>query len=188
MRAAERHGVTLRRNPCSIVADPTDHDLAAFKPMRAHPHRSRAKRFSEKRWSSPRAGAPRGTRAAWSSGDRRPEQGHDAVAGVLVDRPLEAVRRRRGCGSIIGRSCQPSSPSFSESSVEPAMSAKSTVTCLRSPSRAEREVRMRSARCLGVYERGACGDAAPSGRPQESQKRASTRLGRPQLAQSIPLR
>src|SRR5262245_9561242 len=38
--------------------------------------------------------------------------------------------------------------------MEPLRSAKSTVICLRSPSRAALEVRMRSARCLGVYVSG----------------------------------
>src|SRR5712691_11684747 len=40
------------------------------------------------------------------------------------------------------------------SSIDPLRSAKSTVTCLRSPSTALLEVRMRSARCLGVYVSG----------------------------------
>src|SRR5262249_1143449 len=39
-------------------------------------------------------------------------------------------------------------------SVEPLRSTKSTVTCLRSPSRAAREVRIFSAKCLGVYAAG----------------------------------
>src|SRR5215470_15214094 len=39
-------------------------------------------------------------------------------------------------------------------SIEPLRSAKSTVTCLRSPSSAAFEFRMRSARCLGVYVSG----------------------------------
>src|SRR5215510_13281591 len=40
------------------------------------------------------------------------------------------------------------------SSIEPFRSAKSTVTCLRSPSSALLEVRIFSARCLGVYVSG----------------------------------
>src|SRR5262245_32075924 len=40
------------------------------------------------------------------------------------------------------------------SSIEPLRSANSTVTCLRSPSRAALEVRIFSARCLGVYASG----------------------------------
>ena len=84
--------------------------------------------------------------------------------------------------------CQASSPSRFESSVEPAMSANSTVTCLRSPSSAEREVRIRSARCRGVYARGGRPAAAPSGAPQWSQKRASARLLRPHDAQFMRLR
>jgi hypothetical protein len=43
-----------------------------------------------------------------------------------------------------------SGPTRSASGVELAMSQNSTVTCLRSPSSAAREVRIRSARCLGV--------------------------------------
>ncbi len=41
------------------------------------------------------------------------------------------------------------------SSIEPFRSAKRTVTCLRSPSRAAFDVRIFSARCFGVYESGA---------------------------------
>jgi len=43
-----------------------------------------------------------------------------------------------------------SGPTRSARGVELARSQKSTVTCLRSPSSAAREVRMRSAKCLGV--------------------------------------
>src|SRR6185503_18436793 len=46
------------------------------------------------------------------------------------------------------------------SSIEPLRSAKRTVTCLRSPSRAALEVRIFSARCFGVYESGAANLAA----------------------------
>src|SRR3990172_4370956 len=49
------------------------------------------------------------------------------------------------------RSLRASSGSRSaSSSIEPRMSANSTVTCLRSPSTAARDVRIRSARCRGV--------------------------------------
>src|SRR4029077_2859768 len=48
----------------------------------------------------------------------------------------------------------------SASSIEPFTSANSTVTCLRSPSRALREVRIFSARCLGVEGAGDLGAAA----------------------------
>src|SRR5712691_1031644 len=44
-----------------------------------------------------------------------------------------------------------------------AVSAKSTVTCLRSPSRALRELRILSARCLGVYDVGEATLAAGAG-------------------------
>jgi hypothetical protein len=47
-------------------------------------------------------------------------------------------------------SCQVSGSRSSLSSMELVTSAKSTVTCLRSPSSAEREVRIFSARCRGV--------------------------------------
>src|SRR5215813_8120872 len=54
------------------------------------------------------------------------------------------------------RSLRASSGSRSASnSIDPLRSAKSTVTCLRSPSRAPLEVRIFSARCLGVYASGA---------------------------------
>src|SRR5438105_4456410 len=63
------------------------------------------------------------------------------------------------------------------SSIEPLRSANRTVTCLRSPSRAAREVRMRSARCLGVYASGAAGLGAgavgtSTGVPHSMQKRS----------------
>src|SRR5438132_4487034 len=48
-------------------------------------------------------------------------------------------------------SCTTSGSSCSASVVKPATSANSTVTCLRSPSSALLEVRIFSARCLGVY-------------------------------------
>src|SRR3989441_9770176 len=53
------------------------------------------------------------------------------------------------------RLCIASAPNCSASEVEFAMSQKRTVTCFRSPSRALREVRIFSARCLGVY---VCGE------------------------------
>src|SRR5262249_36255905 len=57
-------------------------------------------------------------------------------------------------------------------------SAKSTVTCLRSPSRAAFEVRIFSARCFGVYASGeTCRPVAgaPTGSPHSRQKLASAR-------------
>jgi hypothetical protein len=47
-----------------------------------------------------------------------------------------------------------SGPTRSASGVELAMSQNSTVTCLCSPASAARVVRIRSARCLGVYAAG----------------------------------
>src|SRR5262245_34333734 len=53
--------------------------------------------------------------------------------------------------------CHSSGSSCSASSIEPFTSAKRAVTCLRSPSSADLDCRILSARCLGVYERGSCG-------------------------------
>ena len=47
-------------------------------------------------------------------------------------------------------SCTTSGSSCSASVVKPATSANRTVTCLRSPSSALRDVRIFSARCFGV--------------------------------------
>src|SRR6059036_2413302 len=59
------------------------------------------------------------------------------------------------------------------SSIEPLRSAKSTVTCLRSPTRVTPVVRIFSARCWGVYACGEAAAAAPSSRfPHSLQKRA----------------
>ena len=49
----------------------------------------------------------------------------------------------------------------SASSIEPITSANSTVTCLRSPSRAPRPARIFSARCSGRWERGSGATGAP---------------------------
>src|SRR5262245_23549910 len=50
--------------------------------------------------------------------------------------------------------CHSSASTCSARSIEPFTSAKRTVTCFRSPSRALREVRIFSARWRGVYDRG----------------------------------
>src|SRR4029077_4120437 len=63
--------------------------------------------------------------------------------------PSERVAKKR---SMI--LCHSSGSTCSARSIEPFTSAKRTVTCLRSPSRALRDVRIFSARCFGVYERG----------------------------------
>src|SRR5262249_30266707 len=82
------------------------------------------------------------------------------------------------CSSTGSRSFRASSGSRSaSSSIEPLRSANSTVTCLRSPSRVALEVRIFSARCLGVYasgegERDAAGvSPAVSGIPHLLQNR-----------------
>ena len=83
--------------------------------------------------------------------DRRAEQRHEAVAEELVDRALVAMHLgQRSSKNRSSSSCIASGPSCSASGVESAMSQKSTVTCLRSPSSALRELRMRSARYRGV--------------------------------------
>src|SRR5215813_15169402 len=59
------------------------------------------------------------------------------------------------CSSTGSRSFRAFSGSRSaSSSIEPLRSANRMVTCLRSPSRAAFEFRMRSARCFGVYVSG----------------------------------
>jgi hypothetical protein len=69
------------------------------------------------------------------------------IAGALrvVLTPSVRIAKKR---SMI--SCQVSGSRSSLSSMELVTSANSTVTCLRSPSSAEREVRIFSARCRGV--------------------------------------
>jgi hypothetical protein len=83
--------------------------------------------------------------------DRGSEQRDDPVAGVLVDRALEAVH---AVGEYLEEAVQDLMPLFGIDllgrSIEPFTSAKRTVTCLRSPSRAERAVKIFSARCFGV--------------------------------------
>src|SRR5262249_1935649 len=77
-------------------------------------------------------------------------------------------------------------------SMEPFKSANSTVTCLRSPSRALFDVRIRSARCFGVYDSGdanraaaAVGvGAAASAAPQLSQNLLPASTFTPQLGQA----
>src|SRR6185295_1202544 len=77
------------------------------------------------------------------------------------------------------------------SSMEPFRSAKSTVTCLRSPSRAAREVRIFSARCLGMYDsalakRPAGSVVSPA--PQDRQNFLPGVTGVPQLGQAASSR
>src|SRR5262245_55811354 len=95
------------------------------------------------------------------------------------------------CSSTGSRSFRASSGSRSaRSSIEPFRSAKRTVTCLRSPSSAAREVRIFSARCRGVYAAGEANGATlgSPGRPGASdsphfrQNFAVSRLASPQPA------
>src|SRR5262249_11845261 len=74
------------------------------------------------------------------------------------------------------------------SSIDPLRSAKSTVTCLRSPSRPALELSMVSARCPGVYVAGtskrlACSRGRSTGCAQMTQNFAAAMSGAPQLAQ-----
>jgi hypothetical protein len=86
-----------------------------------------------------------------SMGNGGAEPGHDTVAQDLVHRALVAVH---GLHHDVQCGLQERAGLFgsrsSMSSVEPWMSAKSTVTCLHSPSRSLCAVRIFSAKCLGV--------------------------------------
>src|SRR5215813_14532726 len=84
-----------------------------------------------------------------------------------------------------------SGSSREESDVKPETSTKSTVTCLRSPSSVDFDVRMRSARYFGVYEsgelnRGAadCCAGYPVGWAHVGQNFAVADNCRPQLEQA----
>ena len=82
---------------------------------------------------------------------RRAKQGHDAVAHDLIDGALIAVHRGHHALQHRVKDCRASSGSRSaSSSIEPFRSAKSTVTCLRSPSSTLFEARIFSARYRGV--------------------------------------
>src|SRR6266849_5992305 len=72
-------------------------------------------------------------------------------------------------------------------SIEPLTSANSTVTCLRSPSRATREVRILSARCFGVYAygAGAAAGVTVSGARHLRQNLAVGRLPAPQVGHAV---
>ncbi|HJQ90057.1 MAG TPA: hypothetical protein VJ820_21620, partial [Propionibacteriaceae bacterium] len=67
-----------------------------------------------------------------------------------------SVHRRRGGEvllsllALLHAAVELAEAEVASSSMEPFRSAKRTVTCLRSPSKAVLEVRMRSARCFGV--------------------------------------
>src|SRR5438552_18522187 len=81
--------------------------------------------------------------------------------------------------------CHSSGSSCSASSIEPFTSAKSTVTCLRSPSSALRARRIFSARCRGVYARGSgCPEeTSASRRPHSPQNLTPGAFSKPQLEQ-----
>ena len=77
-------------------------------------------------------------------GERGAEDGHQAIAGELVDRPLEGVYRPGGeRQEAIEDHTQRSISSERVSFIEPTMSVNITVTCLRSPSI--------SARCERIF-------------------------------------
>src|SRR5262245_45633966 len=82
---------------------------------------------------------------------RRAEDCHDAVARDWFTVPSK--RWTPSARTWKRRSmmrCQSSGSSCSASSIDPFTSAKSTVTCLPSPSRAAFEWRIFAARCCGV--------------------------------------
>jgi hypothetical protein len=84
-------------------------------------------------------------------GDGRAEERHDPVARVLVDGSLEAVDAvRQDLEEAIQDAVPLLGSTDSASSSELLTSANRMVTCLRSPSRADFEARIFSARCLGV--------------------------------------
>ena len=79
--------------------------------------------------------------------NRRPKQGHNAIAHDLVHGPFVAVHGRHHALQHRVEELPASSGSRSaSSSMEPLRSANSTVTCLRSPARALRDVKIFSAR------------------------------------------
>src|SRR5215470_16664552 len=83
------------------------------------------------------------------------------------------------CSNTGSRILRASSGSRSaSSSIEPLRSANSTVTCLRSPSRAALEVRIFSARCFGVYVWGEvkCGSVEGWADPREVPQPLQNRL------------
>ena len=97
-------------------------------------------------------------------GQWRSKERHDAVAHDLVDGPLGDAPPAIMCSRTESRSCRASSGSRSaSSSIEPFRSANSTVTRLRSPSRAGRDARIFSARYAGGVTggAGAGADAVP---------------------------
>src|SRR6185295_16007806 len=97
---------------------------------------------------------------------------------------------RSSTGSRIRRAS--SGSRSARSSMDPLRSANITVTCFRSPSRAARPPRIRSARCAGVYAlgeayaaggEGAAGLVLESAVPQPPQKVDPASLTKPQAAQ-----
>jgi hypothetical protein len=98
-------------------------------------------------------GAARATPVALRA--RGAEQRHHPVAHHLVHGASVGWTASIMRSSTGSRSLRASSGSRSASnSIESLRSAKRTVTCLRSPSRAALDVRIFSARCFGVYASG----------------------------------
>ena len=122
-----------------------------------------------------------------------PEAGKHVVEAVLPDDAVAADNRRsldnRGAlAETTPSSLRASSGSRSAmSSIESLVSAKSTVTCLRSPSSVSLEVRIFSARCRGVYDpgeakRGPPAGAPPTGCAHSRQNLAAAGSGAPQAS------
>ncbi len=141
-----------------------------------------------RRWS-----AARQARCAWSSwAIGAPKSAMMPSPVNLSTKPSKrstpsarmAKKRCMICDHSSGSSC-------SASSMEPFTSAKSTVTCLRSPSRADFDWRILSARCRDVGARGACrvgataarSDAAMTAAPHSRQNLAPAGSSAPQPAQ-----
>jgi hypothetical protein len=141
-----------------IVADLADHNLSRIE---SHAYReadpfgdAQLVRVAAQRFAQVQCGIASALREVFVR-DRGTEQRHDAIATVLVDRAFEAVN---AFGQDLEEPIHDAVPffrvEFGASSVDPLTSANRIVTCLRSPSRALRDVRIFSTRCFGVYERG----------------------------------
>jgi hypothetical protein len=153
-----RRSLPTARTTTSPELRPTR--ICTSDPVRA----ARVVRVALQRLLHPERGVARAHRVILV-GERRAEQRHDPVAHHLVDGALVAVHGlHHALEHGIEDLARLLGSRSASSSIEPLRSAKSTVTCLRSPSRAAFEVRIFSARCFGVYESGAADFVAGAGR------------------------
>ena len=133
-----------------ITADGADHDFPGIQPdADLHGHAMAALHLSGVLFHRGLHGQGRiaGPHGMVLMRQGRPKQGHNAIAHDLVHGAFVAVYGRHHAFQHGIENCRASSGSRSaRSSMEPLRSANSTVTCLRSPSRALREVKIFSAR------------------------------------------